>query len=419
MNDKLRESIAVFRYGIIAPVLHRNGQGQTAYFRELAQSPLPVPGGAGPRRYTIATFKLWLRHYRRHGLDGLMPKQRADFGISRVISDELSAIIAERLAERPRLPTSHLREQLLGDGIIPPDRISDTTLRRHIRDRRLRPKAPAAAPRKPFEKPLPNDLWTLDFLHGPKVPTTGRRWPQATYLAAAIDDHSRFIPVASFYLAEDSRAVAAALKDGFLRYGLPRMLYCDNGPAFVSRHLDLACARLGIALVHSRPYDPASRGKIERFFRTVRSRCLEGLGKLSGLEELNRRFADWLEDDYHRRQHRGIDQRPLDRYLDALGATERRLLTRDELDLVFYRTLTRKVRNDATVQIRRCLFEVPPEKIGETIEIRHPEDRPDELYLVEDGQLLVRLHPVDLVENAERPRPLRFALHPDEEEETS
>ena len=204
--------------------------------------------------------------------------------------------------------------------------------------------------------------------------------------------------MAGFYLAEDSRAVAAALKDGFLRYGLPRMLYCDNGPAFVSRHLVLACARLGVALVHSRPYDPASRGKIERYFRTVRSRFLLGLGKLASLEELNRRFADWLEDDYHRRHHRGIDQRPLDRYLLRLGATERRLLTRDELDLVFYRTLTRKVRNDATVQIRHRLWEVPPERIGETVEIHYP---------------------VDLTDNAERPRPVCFALHPDDTEETS
>lgn len=419
MDDKLREAIAVFRYGLIAPVLHRDGRGQAAYFREMAQAPLPVPGGAAPRRYSIATFKLWLRHYRRHGLEGLIPKQRADLGVSRVISDELSATLAHRLAECPKLPVAHLRERLVGEGLIPPDRISESTLRRHIRDRRLRPQAPASPPRKPFEKPLPNDLWTLDFLHGPKVAVAGRRWPQATYLAAAIDDHSRFIPVAGFYLAEDSRAVAAALKDGFLRYGLPRMLYCDNGPAFVSRHLVLACARLGVALVHSRPYDPASRGKIERYFRTVRSRFLLGLGKLASLEELNRRFADWLEDDYHRRHHRGIDQRPLDRYLDALGVTERRLLTRDELDLVFYRTLTRKVRNDATVQIRHRLWEVPPERIGETVEIRHPEDRPDELYLVESGALLGRLRPVDLTDNAERPRPVRFALHPDDTEETS
>jgi len=410
MDRKLQEALALFRYGVIAPVLHREGRGQAAYFRQMGEMLWHVPGHEAPRRFSPATFKSWLRHYRRGGFDGLMPTPRCDAGQPRVIDPELSARIEALLAEHPRLPITELRQRLVASGHITSQRISESTLRRHVQARSLRPAPPPSPPRRPFEKPAANDMWTLDFLHGPAVPVAGLRRPQRTYLAAAIDDHSRFVPVAGFFLHEDSHAVTTALKEGLLRYGLPRQLYCDNGAAFSSRHLALACARLGIALVHSKPYDSPSRGKIERFFRTVRSRFLEGLGQLTDLAELDAALRLWLDHQYHRRLHRGIDARPLDRYLDSLATQpHRHTVTPEDLDRVFFRTLLRKVRRDATVQIAGRLWATPPRFIGQTVEIRFPEERPDELHIVEDDAFVARLEPVDLAANANRAKPVRFA----------
>lgn len=411
-----RQAVALFRYGVIAPVLHAAAGSQARYFGRMAQKELDVPG-LGRRRYSPAAFKSWLRRYRQQGLDGLLPKRRSDAGRSRVISEELSAHMSELLASHPRMPVHRLRQQLVASGHITSRRISESTLRRHIARAGLRPLVqPTPQARKHFEKPHANDLWVMDFMHGPKV-RVGRRLCK-TYLAAALDDHSRFLTVARFYTRENSAVVVSALQEAFSRYGLPHILYCDNGSAFSSHQLSLACARLGVALVHSKPYDAPSRGKIERWFRTLRQSFLSLLDPESlTLEDLNARLAHWLEQHYHRRRHSGIGETPLARYLRSLASIRRRTVARAELDRVFYRTLQRTVRNDSTVSIARQLWEVPPLYIGRRIEIRYPEGRPTQLFLFEDDQPVARLHRVDAAQNATSPRRPRFSL-PNQEDES-
>lgn len=415
MDRNRREAIAIFRYGIIAPVLHRRGQGQAEYFRALADTELEVPF-LGRRSYTVDTFKAWLARYRRDGFEGLMPKNRCDCGVSRIIPPQLTEEIRSILTDHPLMPATQVRERLIAGDHITSKSPSETTLRRHINQEGLRPLTETPKRRRRFEKPEVNDMWTLDFMHGPRVPVEARRWLQKTYLAAGIDDHSRYVPVATFYLEEDVAAISAALQDGFLCHGLPNNLYCDNGPAFSSRHLALVCARLQIALIHSLPYDSPSRGKIERFFRTVRQLFLAANHEFHSLEDLNQRFRGWLDTVYHCRRHSGIGERPLDRYLRGLARIEQRTVTRDELARVFYRTLKRRVRNDCTVKIAGALWEVPANYVGQTIEIRHPEGRPEELYLFEDEISVCRLHPVIHSENANPGRPVRFALQNNDEE---
>ena len=417
MDDAERLEIATFRYGVIAPVLHDQGKGQMEYFRSMASRRLDVPH-VGLRQFAPATFKYWLRRYRRDGLDGLMPKKRSDAGTQRVITPFMSQRIREILADHPRMSVTQLREMLLAEGLIASNRASETTIRRHIRSEGLRP--PSEEPptaRKRFEKPQANDLWTLDFMHGPRVRGAGGRRVK-TYLAAAVDDHSRYLPLGQFLSTETYAALASALKVAFLRHGLPLMLYCDNGSAFSSADLALACARLGVALVHSKPYDSPSRGKIERFFGTVRSRFLAvaDLDRTTSLERLNSLFDEWLEHDYHRRVHSGVKERPLDRYMRSLASSRPRKVSREELDLVFYRTLRRMVRRDCTVSIAGRLWEAPADWMGKTVEIRHPLEKPDELYLFAGGKPVCSLRPVNLVENARTTKPIRFSLFDNQEE---
>lgn len=58
------------------------------------------------------------------------------------------------------------------------------------------------------------------------------------------------------------------------RRGLPRIVYVDNGKIYRSDTFQVACASLGIVLTHAQPYDAASKGKIERFFGTVKTRFM-------------------------------------------------------------------------------------------------------------------------------------------------
>ncbi|MDI6794692.1 MAG: DDE-type integrase/transposase/recombinase [bacterium] len=208
-----------------------------------------------------------------------------------------------------------------------------------------------------------NDLWTVDFLHGPQLIIDGKK--HKTFLCAIIDDHSRLIVGASWSLKENTSALELIFKQALLTYGLPKLFYCDNGSVFSSQHLQLVCARLGIALVHSKPYDSPSRGKIERFFRTIRQNFLPlcPLEEKYSLAELNQRFAAWL-DQYHRRFHHGIQQAPLDKFLLDMKSISIRRTEPNELDRHFCQTLSRLVKNDATVSVNSILFEAPAKYIG-------------------------------------------------------
>lgn len=415
MDEKKREEIAVFRYGVIAAVLHGGTERQSEYFTRLAQTRLEAPR-LGPRLYSVPTFKSWLRKYRRHGLEGLKPKSRSDCGRPRVIPEALSQAVAQILAAHPRMGVPQLRQRLVRQGLISSRSPSPATLRRHIAQAGLRPAGPEPKGRKPFEKPNANDMWTIHFMHGPKLPRSGRRRPAKTYLLAAIDDHSRFVAAAAFYPREDAAVLSQALQLALLRHGLPKILYCDNGSAFSSAHLTRACAQLGVALVHSKPYDSPSRGKIERFFGTVR-RCFLAADRFGGLDGLNDSFRQWLEQDYHRKVHSSTGERPLDRYMRSLARSRRPAPSRQELEWVFYRELTRRVRNDCTVAVRGALWEVPSRHIGQKVQIRHPEGAPEDLHLFEEGAPVCRLHRVRLAENADQPPALRFSLQPEAEEE--
>jgi putative transposase len=175
-------------------------------------------------------------------------------------------------------------------------------------------------------------------------------------------------------------------------------MYCDNGAVFVSGHLQLVCARLGIALLHSKPYDSPARGKIERFWRTVRQNFLPlaPTDKNYSLDEFNTMFHIWLENGYHRKTHHTTLQTPLDRYLTDLKNTAIKRIAEHELDLIFYRTYTRKVKNDATISINSILFEIPARYIGSFIEVRHPLGQPYDLWIFEHDKPVLKINKIDV-----------------------
>lgn len=76
MTEKEREQIALFRYGLIAPLL--NGQvDPKSYFEELEGKVHSIPY-YGERKIAVKTIKEWLLNYRRNGFEALKPKKRAD-----------------------------------------------------------------------------------------------------------------------------------------------------------------------------------------------------------------------------------------------------------------------------------------------------------------------------------------------------
>lgn len=402
-EEKKKKEIALFRYGLISPVIHGHIAMQKRYFEEMAQKEHDVPH-LGRKKYKPETIRHWLKVFKRGGFDALLPKGRVDKGQSRKISDELAEEIRESLEKYPWLSGSALYRTLISSGSILPGGINEGTLRKFIKDNNL--KEPTnKTPRKKFEMELINQLWTADAMHGYYIKSQTHKRKQKTYLIAAIDDHSRVITARQWTLAENTISFARILKQGIQLFGLPEKLYCDNGSLFSSNYLQLACARLGIALIHSKPYDSPSRGKIERFFRTVRQKFLPilNLEEIDHIDQLNDRFEAWLEKDYHKHLHTGIGEKPMDRFINSIKNTNIKRITEEQLDLAFQTTIYRTVKNDATVSINAKLYECPPETIGKKIEIRYSwNEAPDYIYY-QNNKPVAKLSLVNPQQNANIP----------------
>lgn len=403
MIEKKRQDIALFRYGVIAPVLSENVDVQIEYFRKTAEKELPVPHW-GKKKYDPYTFKKWLKQYRHGGFDALIPKERNDKGRPRKIDESLKKTITEMLTAYPYLSGAALHRLLLSEGAIGLGGLNEGTLRKFIRDNRLR-ETITPTPRKKFEKKHINELWTADCMHGPYIKLEGYPRKHKVFLIAAIDDHSRMICAHGWSTQENAMALEKVLKEGIARFGLPKALYCDNGSIFSSHHLQMACARLGIALIHSKPYDSPSRGKIERFFRTVRDKFLKllDLNEINHLQLLNQRFDKWLGKEYHYHHHSGIGETPVQRFFTDSQDTPIKHVSQEELDTAFLVTIYRTVRNDATISHNRILYQCPPELMGKKIEIRYTFDKPNQLMVYQDEQPLVTLTPCKPTENADTP----------------
>ena len=407
MEEEIREKIALKRYQIISPVLAEPSRAQNDYFRKQASREHNFPH-YGLRKYTVSTMKGWLKEYRKNGFNALKPKRRSDGGRPRRLDNSLLKVIEVKCKAYPHFTVQKLYETLREEHLLGEPPVHYNTLLRVIKAHAWLPIQKRTDLRKSYEVENVNDLWVCDFMHGPRVLTEHNRTAKAI-LCAVIDDHSRLIVGHAFSASETVGTLSLVLKEAFLACGIPKRLYVDNGPSLSSDFLTKSAALAGISLIHSKPYDSPSRGKVERMFRTVRDRFLPGVQEGITLHELNEAFSLWLRDDYHHKLHHGIGERPIDRYNASLDRIEIRRLSKAELDEIFLLRHERVVNNDATISFKGALYEVPPAYIRQRIELRHPVDDPHELYLYDNDIRVGRIRLLDKKENARTFRPQKVS----------
>src|SRR5580658_7936153 len=182
------------------------------------------------------------------------------------------------------------------------------------------------------------------------------------------------------------------------------LTHCRVEPVFRSSQLARIAASIGILITHTPPYQPQGRGKIERFFRSLREQFLANLDpqRTLTLEELNQRLWVWIEQAYHRSEHSGLGTTPLLRWQRDIESI-RQLPPATDLRRLFFYRLNRLVRRDSTFLLRGQFYEAPPQFAGETIEVRFdPLDLSEvEIYVREEAQAMARR--VDSVLNAQLP----------------
>src|SRR5947209_18200421 len=269
--DAKAEKIALFRYGLIAPlVLETLPRGElTRRAQEIAARAYDIPHSAR-RQVSVDTLLDWTLRYRRNGLDALSPKPRQDRGQARAVAPETAALMERLKRENPhRTGATLLRELALANE---PNQagLSASTLYRFLRARGLTERQlllDKATARKKYEAQFANQIWQSDMLFGPWVwrPGGGK---QQVFLQAALDDASRLIPHAQFYPNQGLDAFLDCLRQAIAARGIPTRLYMDNAKIYRSPQLARIAASIGILIVHTPPYQPEGRGKIERFFRS-------------------------------------------------------------------------------------------------------------------------------------------------------
>jgi putative transposase len=380
MNRQEQEArdreIAAFRYALIAELVnpYLSRQELRALMRQKAGREHEVPY-LGKRKLTVSCLRKWLAAYRRDGMEGLTPRRRRDSGSCRALTQSEAALLISELESHPECSATVTLKRLQGQGRIQ-SHPSSSSLARLVRasglDREGRRRVHQQEQTLPFEFFSPLECVQVDCMYTVAVPDAKGKRRQAVLLAF-LDDATRRVLYACFSFSENALAFECGIRHILAAHGRIGRAYADNGAGFVSLQTRRILDTLGIVLVHSRPYKPKGRGKIERFFRTVRQQFLSILDtdSLASLQDLDMRFHSWLESEYHRSPHRALGGKtPLELWLEKAHL----VIPIDptvNLAEVFMHEDNRKVHKDSTLTLYGVLYEVDSTLIGEHVHLRY------------------------------------------------
>jgi len=374
-QNRLAKDTELARYDAVRWIEEAVKSGLTLY-RAIQNAAVRPWGG---KTYAAPTLERWFYAYRLAGFDALRVQARADKGVAKALSPETCEALAKLRNEHPELNIVSLVRQLESTGAIPAGSVSLSTIYRLFarmgldkRTMKALARTVTDGPTKAFEFAFANQLWMTDAMTGPRL-RSAKGPVQRTCLLAFIDDCSRVCPHGQYYQAERLEYFLDCFKQSLRSRGVPEKLYTDNGGIFTSRHVQTICAALNIGLIHAKPYHAWSKGKIERFFLTVQHDFEQRLvfQPASSLAELNSRFWQWLNVEYHQRRHSALDgQSPGARFVARAG--QLRCLGDDiDLDGLFLARTTRRVRLDATISLEGKTFEAPVALRGRDVEVRY------------------------------------------------
>lgn len=190
-----------------------------------------------------------------------------------------------------------------------------------------------------------------------------------------------------------------AFRSALFKRGKPERLYFDNGANYSSKEILQACVRLNIHLSHAPIRDGAAKGKIERFFRGFRDRFLVQHTCFDSLTQLNQLTHDWVEHQYNRQPHSGIQMIPVDRF--NLDIRRIHYLTDDQYTAeVFFVEEDRKVSKTNVFSINSQRFECPVDLRNQKVQVRFDRTRRDRFIVYFNDQRMGEATPLNLYQNA-------------------
>lgn len=428
-TDSVHDRWARLRFAIIGPLLASppdGGELKEALLL-LAKKSYRHPVSNLPVSFGVSTIERW--YYRaRHNANPvgqLKTKRRADAGQTRALTPRIKLSIHALHKAHPgwsyQLLTDNLRAQIAQDstlGLCP----SYASVRRYMKSqglirqprvrRRDSPGAQAAADRlesrevRSYEVDYVHGLWHLDFHHGSrKILSDDGQWHKPLLLAI-LDDRSRVICHAQWYLDETAETLVHGFCQAIQKRALPRALMSDNGAAMTSAAFTQGLERLGILHQPTLPFSPYQNAKQEVLWAQVEGRLmamLEGEPSLT-LALLNQATQAWVEREYHLKVHSEIGCAPLERYRQG-PEVGRESPSSDALRDAFREQVKRKQRrSDGTLSLAGKRFEIPSAfRHLEVVQLRYAPWNLRSVSLIDPqtNAQIVTLYPLDKSVNAE------------------
>lgn len=379
MNEQEKNETAAFRFGLIAAVVQRNLLPGERYslLRQIAEQSYKIPYSE-KTKVSIRSLERYLQAYENGGFDALKPKSRDKKGSLRTLNGDILSRALELRRELSRRSVDQIIRLLELEGLVAPGTVKSRTLSRYFQEQGWSQKDIQREVKKVFrhfEHDEANDCWQADTQHWGYIPDPNDpEKRKKVYLIAIIDDHSRKIMHAECFFEERYPRLERCVQKAVLKYGVPRIFYCDNGSVYSAKQFQVICARMGTKLLHAKPYSPESKGKIEKFFQYVDSsftgeaNLLVGQGKLQTLQQLNTYLRSWVE-SYDTRVHRTTKQMPKQRY--EAKTDHIRHLTAEELQPLFLWEEERTVRKTSVIELEGNFYDVDTSLRGKKVQIQY------------------------------------------------
>lgn len=388
MDENLKKSIALFRYGTLAPLITDQSELKEpwTYFDSLEGKKFEYVDGTY-RTVSPSTLARWYEAYKEKGFDGLKPKGRSDLGVQRKIDDELNNTISHFVNEYPRLPATQIYEKLLSNGDITKKEVSLSTITRFVSLAKKKKGLKPITEYRRYEKEHINEVWYGDTTYGPYIYVDGEK--KRVYIMAFIDDASRLVTSCIGFFEDNYTNLLQVIKKAVSTYGKPKVISVDNGSNYRSSQMELLGARIGVAINYCPPYTPTSKSKIERFFRTLKDQflCLIKPNDYHNLEDFNNDLRDWIL-KYNIRPHSSLK--------DGMSPNERffkegeiiKWMSKEEIERSFLLEYERTVSSDNIISLENKEYEVNYHYANQKITIRYSPDL-SKVYVVdkEDGSL--------------------------------
>ena len=253
------EKGALFRYSLIVPALNETytEKSMNEYFINIANKEHELPDGS-KKYFSMESIRHWYYLYKKYGFDGLKHGHRKDRGVCKCIPMSILDTISEIKQNRPKITKSQLYEELCSMGEL---KRVDVALSTFYRFLSLNEEAVAVSAKecKAYEAACTNDIWQADTSQVMRIKVNNKS--EIVYLVHIIDDASRMIVGQALTFHDNAIFFQNVLKKAVKTYGIPKVLYVDNGSPYANEQLSLICANLGIHLIHAKPYSPRREGK--------------------------------------------------------------------------------------------------------------------------------------------------------------